>query len=73
MTRFACPWVEDGRIVGPTEVMPFDDTVFHLLGRGLQAIGSEAELLPDTGTYGRRAVECQRVPEVLVDSMGFTL
>jgi predicted Zn-dependent protease len=73
MTRFATTWVEDGEVVAPTEVMRFDETIFHLLGEGLVAIGAEATLLPSTSTYERRATTSARLPGVLVEGMRFTL
>jgi len=73
MTRFATTWVEDGQVVAPTEVMRFDETVFHLLGHGLQALTREVELLPGTGTYERRSTTSSRLPGALVDGMRFTL
>ncbi len=73
MTRFASCWVESGEVVAPAEVMRFDETVFHLLGEGLVAIGEQQSMMPDAGTYERRATASQRLPGILVDGMRFTL
>lgn len=73
MTRFATTWVEDGEVVAPTEVMRFDETIFHLLGDGLEHLGAQASLQPSTGTYERRSTTSLRLPGALVDGMRFTL
>lgn len=73
MTRFATTWVQDGEVVAPTEVMRFDETIFHLLGEGLIAIGADAAMLPGTSTYERRSTTSSRLPGVLVEGMRFTL
>lgn len=73
MTRFATCWVEDGEVVASTEVMRFDETIFHLLGEGLIAVGDQQTMMPDAGTYERRATASQRLPGILVDGLRFTL
>ena len=32
MTRYACLWVENGRIIGPIETMRWDDSIYRLFG-----------------------------------------
>ena len=73
MTRFACWWVEAGEVVAPIEHLRFDDTIFSLLGEHLEALTSERELLPDTGTYGSRSLASCEVPGALIARMRFTL
>lgn len=73
MTRFASCWVENGEVVAPAEVMRFDETIFHLLGEGLETIGDQQSMMPDSSTYERRATGSQRLPGILVDGMRFTL
>ena len=73
MTRFATLWVEDGVPVAPTEVMRFDDTLYHLLGDGLQALTREVQMLPSASTYGMRSTSSQRLPGALIEGMTFTL
>ncbi len=73
MTRFACFWVEDGRIQAPLNVMRFDDTLFDLLGPRLEGLTRERELLLDAGTYGGRSSHSHLLPGALVDGMTFTL
>jgi hypothetical protein len=53
--------------------MRFDDTLYHLLGEGLEGIGATAELMPSTSTYGHRSTDSQRLPGLLVDGMALTL
>lgn len=66
MTRFACFWVEDGQLAAPLEVMRFDDSLLRMLGEGLEALGAEAELLPDDDTWRERKVSSMRAPGLLV-------
>ncbi|MBM2886839.1 hypothetical protein JFK97_20870 [Chromobacterium phragmitis] len=73
MTRFACFWVEDGKIVAPLGVMRFDDSLFSLLGEQLQALTAERELLVDAGSYGGRAKQSKLLPGALVKSLRFSL
>lgn len=73
MTRFACFWVEQGRIQAPLNVMRFDDSVYDLLGGNLLGLTSEREFIFDSGTYGGRSQSSIQLPGVLVDAMHFTL
>lgn len=73
MTRFATSWVEDGRVVGPLEVMRFDDTLYRMLGENLIDLTSEREFIVSTSTYGQRSVETARVPGALLSELLFTL
>jgi predicted Zn-dependent protease len=73
MTRFACFWVEGGRIVAPLNVMRFDDDLLRLLGPGLVALGSEAVFQPHTDTYGSRQLGSVTTPGALVADFALTL
>jgi predicted Zn-dependent protease len=73
MTRFACLWVERGEVVAPVQVMRFDDTVYHILGEGLEGLTRERELLLDGDTYDGRSSASWRLPGVLVDGLRLTL
>jgi len=73
MTRFACFWVERGRVRGPVDVMRFDDSVFHLLGDSLEALTAERELILDPESYGGRSHRSALLPGALIDGMTFTL
>lgn len=73
MTRFAAFWVEDGEIVAPVNVMRFDDSVYRLLGRNLEALTSTPEMVLSTDTYDARSVQSMRLPGALVDEFRLTI
>jgi predicted Zn-dependent protease len=73
MTRFACWWVEDGRIQAPVNVMRFDDSIYRMFGEQLLGLTQERELLLDTGTYGGRSTGSVQLPGALIDQLRFTL
>ena len=73
MTRFACWWVEDGRLVAPIQVMRFDDSLLRMLGEGLVALTDEAEPVPDAATYGSRQLGSVTTPGAIVDGFCLTL
>jgi predicted Zn-dependent protease len=73
MTRFACFWVERGRIVAPIGVMRWDDSLLRMFGPNLVALTQGAELVPDSGTYGERALRSFTAPGALVNNFRFTL
>ncbi len=73
LTRFACWWVEDGRIVAPLPVMRFDDSIYGLLGERLLALTAEREQLHSAGTYGERELASMLLPGLLVEDLELTL
>lgn len=73
MTRYGCVWVENGQPVGPIQDLRFDETLFQCFGSELEAVTREAEIIPETSTYGRRAMGGARVPGVLIRQFNFTL
>ena len=73
MTRFACWWVEDGKLVAPIQVMRFDDSLLRMLGEGLVALTDVAELVPDAATYGARQLGCVTAPGAIVEGFCLTL
>lgn len=73
MTRFACFWVEDARIVAPIAVMRFDDSLLRMFGSGLLGLGENAELVPESATYGARQLSSVTCPGALVEDFRFTL
>lgn len=73
MTRFACFWVEDGRIQAPVDVMRFDDSLYRMLGDNLAGLTRERELRLDAGTYGGRSSHSVELPGALIDDVAFTL
>lgn len=73
MTRFACFWVENGELVAPIAVMRFDDSLLRMFGPGLVALTDQAELVPDDGTYGSRALRSVTAPGAIVEGFRLTL
>ena len=73
MTRFACFWVEGGRLQAPVNVMRFDDCMYRMLGENLLALTRERELLLDAGTYGGRSSQSVELPGALIEGLTFTL
>lgn len=73
MTRFACFWVEDGRIVAPIKDMRFDESVYHLFGDKLLGLTRQRSLIPETGSYYQRTLGGALLPGILVDNFTFTL
>ena len=73
LTRFATFWVENGRIVGPVNVMRFDDTLYRVLGSDLEALTEATEWMLNSGSYGQRSVQTSRVPGALLSRFALTL
>ncbi len=73
MTRFACFWVEDGRIAFPIKDMRFDESIYHLFGDKLLGLSRQRSFVPDTGTYFQRSVGGALLPGLLVEGLTFTL
>lgn len=73
MTRYACLWVENGEPVGPIQDLRFDETLFRCFGSELAEVTREAHIIPETSTYGKRALGGARVPGILVNNFQFTL
>jgi predicted Zn-dependent protease len=73
MTRYACFWVEQGTLVAPIENLRFDHSLYHFLGDGLLGLTAERAFIPDTNTYGNRAVGGMLTPGLLVEDFVFTL
>ena len=73
MTRYACFWVEKGKIIAPIENMRFDETLYQFFGGKLIDLTDFSELIPVTDTYFRREIGGTRVPGMLVDDFTFNL
>jgi predicted Zn-dependent protease len=73
MTRFASFWVEHGKIVAPLNVMRFDDSLFRMLGKNLEALTDAPELLLDAHSYDGRSTSSARLPGALVRDFSLTL
>ena len=73
MTRYACFWVEEGKIVAPIENLRWDDSIFSLFGEKLEAVSAQRSLEPEVGTYFARQLGAALIPGILVSEMNFTL
>ncbi len=73
MTRFACFWVDGGKLVEPLQVMRFDDSFLRMFGKGLLGLTRQTELLPDSSTYGERQLASVTTPGALVEDWRLTL
>ncbi|MDQ5909358.1 MAG: hypothetical protein QG599_1453 [Pseudomonadota bacterium] len=73
MTRFACFWVEGGKIVAPLNVMRFDETLYRAFGDNLLGLTVEREIIVDSGSYGGRSSKSGRVPGALIKDFNFNL
>lgn len=73
MIRFACLWVEQGKVVAPLKVMRFDESIFNILGPKLEGLTKERDLIIDSSTYEQRSDACARLPGALVRDFTFTL
>jgi len=73
MTRFACFWVQQGRVEEPIEAMRFDESLYQLLGSNLIALTRERTLLADPATYEQRSQRSVLLPGALVEDFTLTL
>ncbi len=73
MTRFACFWVEGGKIAAPLNVMRFDETFYRMFGENLIGLTSEREMILDSSTYYRRSTGSMHLPGALIADFAFTL
>ncbi len=73
MTRYACFWVENGRIRAPVSPMRFDESLYRMLGPNLLAVSRDREWILSSDTYLRRSVSSMRLPGLLVDDFNLTL
>lgn len=73
MTRYACFWVENGKMVEPITDMRFDDSIYSFLGNNLEEVTAESELVPEKFTYDQRSLGGARLPGILVKDFSVTL
>jgi predicted Zn-dependent protease len=73
MTRYACFWVENGKIVAPIENMRWDDSVFTLFGSELEVLTKATAYNPSTTTYTNRSLGGSHTPGAIVKKMTFTI
>lgn len=73
MTRYACFWVESGKIVAPIENLRFDDSLYRIFGDCLIDLTETVTCLPEVGSYGYRELGGTWAPGALVEGMTYTL
>jgi predicted Zn-dependent protease len=73
MTRYACFWVEHGKLVAPINVMRFDDDAMRLFGSGLVGLTDAPEFTPSSDTYGCRHLGSVTTPAAVVEGFRLTL
>lgn len=73
MTRFACFWVEGGRLAEPLEVMRFDDSFLRMFGDGLIGLTDQAELILAGRVMRERPLASLSTPGALVEGWQLTL
>lgn len=73
MTRYACFWVEGGKLQAPIQVMRFDDSVYRMLGEHLIGLTQARERFFDPDTYSRRSTASLHLPGALIEDFAFTL
>jgi len=73
MTRYACFYVENGKIVAPIENMRFDDTIYNIFGDELDSVTNFDQLIPDVGTYDGRNFGGNYCPGILLNNFSLTL
>lgn len=73
MTRYACFWVEQGKIVAPITDLRFDDSLYEFWGDNLEALTDTPVWVAHTDTYERRSLGGMTVPGMLVKAFNFTL
>jgi predicted Zn-dependent protease len=73
MTRFACFYVENGKIIAPIKDLRFDETLYNMWGENLLAITDFAETAVNTDTYFRRGLGGNSCPGLLINDFTFTL
>jgi predicted Zn-dependent protease len=73
MTRYACFWVEDGKIIAPLENLRWDDGIFEIFGAELEDLTEFRSVIAETSTYEHRQLGGITCPGALLRSMHFTL
>ena len=73
LTRYACFWVENGKIVSPIENMRFDDSIYNFFGDQLVGISDTIEYIPEVGTYDGRQPGGIMPPGIIIDNFNLTL
>ena len=73
LTRYACYWVEDGKMIAPIKTMRFDDSFYNFFGNNLDAVGETLLSRPVIETYDGRNPGETTCPGILVNDFELTL
>ena len=73
LTRYACYWVEDGKLISPIKTMRFDDSFYNFFGSNLEGVGKEILARPVIETYDGRNPGETTCPGILVNDFELTL
>lgn len=73
MTRYACYWIENGKIIAPINVMRFDETIYNMLGLNLLGLTTQREFISDASSYDFRSISSNLIPGALIDNFTLTL
>lgn len=73
MTRFACFYIENGKIIAPIDDLRFDESLYDIFGENLLSLTNFEEIIPNVGSYGMRSLGGKSVPGILVKDFNFTL
>jgi predicted Zn-dependent protease len=73
MTRFACFFVENGKIIAPIEDLRFDESLYDVFGENLLSITDFSQIIPNVGSYVTRSLGGKSVPGIMVKDFNFTL
>jgi len=73
LTRYACYWVEDGKMIAPIKTMRFDDSFYNFFGNNLEAVGETVLSRPVIETYDGRNPGETTCPGILVNDFELTL
>ncbi len=73
LTRYACYWVQDGKMIAPIKTMRFDDSFYNFFGDNLEAVGETVLSRPVIETYDGRNPGETTCPGILVNDFELTL
>jgi len=73
LTRYACYWVEDGKMIAPIKTMRFDDSFYNFFGNNLEGVGENVLSRPVIETYDGRNPGETTCPGILINDFELTL
>ena len=73
MTRFACLWIEDGKVAAPISDMRWDESLYNMFGSNLLAVTKERHLFSSTDSYDARTAGGCLLPGILIKDFNCTL